>query len=29
MTEIGHTIGTDDPLLIQEEMRALFQVLTR
>jgi RNA polymerase sigma-70 factor (ECF subfamily) len=29
MNEIGQTIGTNDPLLIQEEMRALFQVLTR
>lgn len=27
--EIGQTIGTDDPHLIEEEMRALFHVLTR
>lgn len=29
MEEIGQTIGSDDPILIQDEMRALLQVLTQ
>lgn len=28
MEEVGHTIGTDDPDLIQEEIQALFEVLS-
>jgi DNA-directed RNA polymerase specialized sigma24 family protein len=29
LDEISQTIGSDDPVLIQDELRALFQILTR